>query len=289
MDSIHVILAAFGGGVVGALLGALPMFIMTGFIGFIAVALQLSGSEMAGMFVGDIVFGPFTGPHIAFGGGAAAAAFAAHRLEALDSGSDILTPLFKTRSAAVMLVGGIFGVIGHLACIGLTAAGYPANPVATAVVVSGVIARALFGHKGLATLASVRTKETAVLEKAKEERVGFLNMKESAMNLVVAVSLGLLFSFVCMRTGVAEFGFYFSAVTLVLIQFGYAVPLTHHITLTCGAAAILSGSVLVGVLFAVLAWFVGELWEKNINARDDTWLDTPSGSIFICSFGLLLL
>lgn len=289
MEIVGGVLAAFGGGVMGAVLGALPMFIMTGFVGFVGAALQMGGADLGGVFVNDIVFGPLTGPHVAFAGGVAAAAFAAHRLEILESGSDILTPLFKTKSASVMLVGGVFGVIGHLACVGLVQSGYPGNPVATALIISGVLVRVMFGHKGLATLKSVKEKETAVLEKAKKERVGFLDMKESGMNLVVAIGIGLLFSSVCMKSGVMEFGFYFSAISLVMLQFGYAIPLTHHITLTCGAAAVISGSLFTGVIFAVIAWIVGELWQKFVNERDDTWLDTPSASISICSFGLLLL
>jgi hypothetical protein len=89
-------------------------------------------------------------------------------------------------------------------------------------------------------------------------------------------------------TQVVVIGFCFSAVSLILIQFGYAVPLTHHITLVTVGATLVSGNMIIGVAFAVLAWVIAELWENFVNVKDDTWLDTPSASICICSFGFLL-
>lgn len=290
MEMVYDVLAAFGGGVMGAALGALPMFIMTGFIGFIGAAIQMSGAsdDLLNTFVGNIIFGPLTGPHIAFAGGVAAAAFAAHRAESLEVGSDILTPLFKTKSASVMMIGGCFGIIGYLAHYGLVEAGYPANPIATSVIISGIIARALFGHKGLATRKSIKDKEAVMLKEAAEAKVAFFDMKTSGMNFVIVIGIGFLFSYLGLKTGVAELGFYFSAASLILLQFGYSIPLTHHITLTCSIAALKSGSMFIGVVFAIVSWIVAELWEKFVNSKDDTWLDTPSASIFICSFGFLL-
>jgi len=289
MEILYGVLAAFGGGVMGAALGALPMFIMMGFVGFIGAALQMSGAGTLSMFTGDVIFGALTGPQIAFGGGVAAAAFAAHRKELLDTGSDILTPLYKTNSAAVILTGGIFGSLGYLFHSWLTSVGYPGNPVATSLLLSGILARILFGHKGLATKRSVKEKELAELKKASRKKTGFLNMKASEMNLVIAIGIGLVFSYAALKTGVAEFGFYFSAASLILLQFGYSVPLTHHITLTCSIAALKTGNIWIGVAFAVIAWIVAELWQNYVNAKDDTWLDTPSGSIAICALILLFV
>lgn len=290
MELVYAVLAAFGGGVIGAVFGALPMFIMAGFIGFIGVAMQLSGASdvLLNTFVGNVIFGPLTGPHIAFAGGAAAAAFAAHRVGSIDVGSDILTPLFITKNASVMMIGGCFGIIGYFAHYGLVEAGYPANPIATSVIISGIIARALFGHKGLATRKSIKEKEAAQLREAAEVKISFLDMETSAMNFVIVIGLGALFSYLVLKTGVTELGFYFSAASLILIQFGYSIPLTHHITLTCSLAAFKSGSMLVGITFAIISWIIAELWENFVNSKDDTWLDTPSASISICSFGFLL-
>lgn len=289
MDIIYGIMAAFGGGILGATLGALPMFIMTGFIGFIGAAMQMSNSNMAEMFSGDIIFGALTGPQVAFAGGVAAAAFAAHRLELLEAGSDIITPLFKFKSTSTIIIGGVFGVIGFLATNGLAAAGYPGNGVALSVIITGGIVRLMLGHRGIATKRSVKEREIEELRKARKEKIGFLHMDDLRMNFVIALGLGMIFSFVSLKTGVVELGFYFSAASLVLLQFGYSIPLTHHITLTCSIAAAATGSIWIGIIFAVIAWFIGDLWEKYVNARDDTWWDTPSASIAICSLIMLML
>ena len=109
MDVV-MLLAAFGGGILGAAWGALPVFIMTGVV---AVAGGLLG--MAGFTeysVGHIAFGPFLGPHITFAGGVAAAAYAANKKNKIKSGCDILTPLYSTGDAGTLVVGCVLGVLG---------------------------------------------------------------------------------------------------------------------------------------------------------------------------------
>jgi hypothetical protein len=61
-----------------------------------------------------VAFGPVFGPHIAFAGGVAAAAYAARRGE-LDDGADIITPLAGLATLDVLLVGGVFGAAGAIA------------------------------------------------------------------------------------------------------------------------------------------------------------------------------
>ena len=68
MDAMAVI-AAFGGGVLGAAMGAVPVFILTGLLAILGVAAAAGGgSELI-----QVAFGPVLGPHVSFGGGVAAA------------------------------------------------------------------------------------------------------------------------------------------------------------------------------------------------------------------------
>ena len=108
---ILTLLAAFGGGAFGAVIGALPSFILSGVVATAgAIASMAGGIDLTASYV---AFGSFLGPHIAFAGGAAAAAFA-HRRKLLASGMDTITPLNKISDPLSVIVGGAFGALGYL-------------------------------------------------------------------------------------------------------------------------------------------------------------------------------
>ena len=88
------LIAAFGGGAFGAAIGGQTAFIMTGFLYMVGLGGYLGGVNTA-PFMDSVVFGPVFGPHIAFLGGAIAAAYAAKRgyMPAGVNGRDIVTPL----------------------------------------------------------------------------------------------------------------------------------------------------------------------------------------------------
>jgi len=147
MFSWIALLGSFGGGMFGAAIGALPAFAFAGISVLIGVALALSGADYD--FLGQVAFGPVFGPHIAFAGGVAAAAYAARRGE-LDDGADIISPLAGLATIDVLLVGGVFGAGGYLAQVALTPAiGDVIDVVALLVFVSDVVARFAFGRSGL--------------------------------------------------------------------------------------------------------------------------------------------
>ena len=109
--NLFALVASFGGGIIGAYMGALPAFILTGVIAIAgAVAAMAGGADMT---VGFIAFGSYLGPHIAFAGGVAASAYAG-KTKKLGSGTDILSCLNGLADPATLLVGGVFGVIGFL-------------------------------------------------------------------------------------------------------------------------------------------------------------------------------
>ena len=73
--SIFELVAAFGGGMFGAAVGALPAFIITGVLAIVCGVVSMAGGDPTST-VNVIAFGSFLGPHIAFAGGVAASAFA---------------------------------------------------------------------------------------------------------------------------------------------------------------------------------------------------------------------
>ncbi|GAA0475304.1 hypothetical protein [Alkalibacterium indicireducens] len=177
MDIIILLLASFGGGVFGALIGGLAAFIFTGIAALIGIAIVLSGGGDA--FLSEVAFGPLFGPHIAFAGGVAATAYAGRKTASknrklkeeknlsgadvvledhelmngetdVENGADITSPMFKTIDPIVLLIGGVFGMLGFgINYLFATVLALPLDTIALTVFVLGVIARFAFGKSGL--------------------------------------------------------------------------------------------------------------------------------------------
>lgn len=276
--SLELILISFGGGVFGALIGALPAFIFTGFVGLIGVGVVCAGGPA--IILDNITFGAFFGPHIAFAGGVAAAAFAANKKKLLESGMDTTVPLNKYQDVSLLIVGGIFGALGYIInYLYATVIALPTDTIAMTVVTSGIIARLIFGKTGLL---GIRNKGKDAVSEIK--RHVFPNTRTIIFDIIMALGLGLVVSYVTVITEVAVLGFCVSAASLVFTQMKYPVPATHHITSIAGLAAFMSGSIYIGALFAVLAALVFEVVLLNFNSECDSHIDPPAASIFICAF-----
>ena len=147
------LIAAFGGGVLGASIGALPAFIMTGVVAAAGGILSCAGiPEISELLVNNIAFGPFLGPHVCFAGGVAAAAYA-KQIGKTENGADIALALNGLGDSLVLVVGGLFGMLGYIIAgivNGLFALTpfYTDNPGCT-VFISAVIVRLLFGTRGM--------------------------------------------------------------------------------------------------------------------------------------------
>jgi hypothetical protein len=271
MEVLMMVLFAFGGGIFGALVGALPAFIFTGFLAIAGNIAVISGGTVD--ILGTVAFGAFLGPHIAFGGGVAAAAFSANKKHELEAGPDILTPLAKFGDPMTLIVGGIFGSLAFL--INMLYAdilALPTDTVAMTVVTSGIIARFIFGKSGIIGDSSVA------------DRKYFAQSKEFVFLLVMGLGLGLLVSHYTVATGLVTLGFGISAATLIFAQMGYPVPATHHISLTAAYAAAATGNVFIGALFGAIAAIFGDFILKTFNSHCDTHIDPPAFTIFVWAF-----
>ena len=84
-------------------------------------------------------------------------------------------------------------------------------------------------------------------------------------------------------------GFGIAASSLVFLQFGTQVPVTHHIVLPAAVAAAASGSILWGVIFGIISAFVGEFMANTFCAWGDTHIDPPAATIWpMTSLSILL-
>ena len=104
-----MLIAAFGGGLLATFMGGLQAFIFTG----LTVLAAIMGGDFGAPAIGIVSFGSWFGPHVAFAGAVAGAAFAMTRNH-IENGQDIVTPLVKFGDPMVLIVGGIFGMVGFL-------------------------------------------------------------------------------------------------------------------------------------------------------------------------------
>ncbi len=285
--NIFALVAAFGGGVIGAYMGALPAFILTGVIAIVGSSIAMAGG--ADLTVGMVAFGSYLGPHIAFAGGVAAAAYAA-KTKKLGDGTDILSCLNGLTDPMTLVVGGVFGVLGFLIhyLVGSVLHLNTDLPGIT-VVISGILVRFLFGSSGL-------------IGKAPEgqKRVYFTAGKGMACNTLLGLGIGTATGFIyqaLVDMGAPDFAigsfpvlcFGIAAASLIFAQAGFAMPGTHHIALISALAAVTAGNPIMGPIFGIIASLLGDLLGTTFNTNCDTHVDPPAFTIFILTFVINIL
>lgn len=280
---IYALIAAFGGGAFGALIGSIPAFIFTGVFAIVGGVLGLAG--IAEPSIGNIAFGSFFGPHIAFTGGVAAAAFAGAKRKTLASGTDIISALYGINDYTVILMGGVFGVIGFLfhylyGTVLKLNTDIPAISVFTAF----VIARLVFGETGVLGRYTGEGKrqwlpdgKTLINHIVLGGSVGIVvsGVAVSMINSGVSANAMAMYPIVC---------FGISAVSLIFLQTGFAIPVTHHITLPAAAATVMTGNIFIGILVAIVGAVFWLIACNVVNSHCDTHIDPPATVIFIVMF-----
>lgn len=279
MDIANLI-GAFGGGLLGACIGGLPVFILTGIVAIAGGVVTLAGGP--DLSVGSIAFGSILGPHIAFAGGVAAAAFSANKKKDLDAGTNILASLNGFEDSATLLVGGIFGVFGYLlSYLYGDVLKIPTDIPALAVFTLAIVTRLVLGNSGI----SGQRDENC-------ERGFFKKGQALVYSIILSGGIGIAISYVgyhLINTGASPelLGIYpvicfgISATALIFTQTGFATPATHHITLPAAAATIASGNPLMGVIFAIIGGVLGDVAANVLNTNCDSHIDPPASSIMI--------
>jgi len=322
MEFLFMLIAALGGGFFGAAIGANFAFVMVGFSLLAAVGSAVAGApEMSDMMFNYVSFGPFMGPHVAFAGGVAAAAYAARRGYS-DSGKDIVLPLARLGKPDVLLVGALFGGIGYAlqqAIHLIPWFGNHTDSVALSIIISAFAVRLIFGDGSLLNLDKCNPSGPRFAPHGDsswlryQEKPGqMLTIGAFAGILAAGVSVVLSTSF----PAVAAFGnantlpFAISAITICLLNMGYNVPVTHHMTNIGGLAAIVFypylagaasiseagwvpeaavGALIVGAVFGVLAAFLGEWMARFFLARGTTHVDPPAFAIWPMNTVIMLI
>ncbi|WP_182171196.1 hypothetical protein [Flaviflexus equikiangi] len=266
------LVASFGGGAFGAAIGGQTAFIFTGLLYLIGLGGYLGGID-TGAFMGSVVFGPVFGPHIAFLGGAAAAAYAAKKgvMAGGANGRDIVTPLAGISRVDVLAVGGVFGMLGYLlnnvlAMVPAFTVNDPAlqygvetvgwtDTVALTIIIISIAVRFMFGTTGLFS-----TRDHKLLEVGEgkhwvehQEGWGITAMHGFTSGLMSAFATIMIVVFYVTNTGdygivgyAQLIGWAISAVTLIFLSLGMKTPVTHHMTILASIAALKFAPILVG-------------------------------------------
>ena len=291
LDMIELLLA-FSMGLLGAAMGALPAFIIFGAVLLVCIIISISGGDPA--FTSKIAFDIF-GPHIFFAGGVAACAYAG-KCKMIASRKDLITPLIKLKSVKVLIVGGIFGIIGYLFNALITYMKFKTDTIAVTVVVSAIIARYIFGNTGLfGTLDKITRKDAKITnlygrlltEKGKKSWLPWENNIWALLLLGSAV--GLFSGWIALLTKNPFLGFSISIMALIFLETSYTAIVTHHMTLPAGLAAIATGSMAYAVIFGIAGALIGELMARLVYNWGDTHIDPPAGAIAITATILAII
>ncbi|WP_421901811.1 hypothetical protein [Maridesulfovibrio sp.] len=269
------LLVAFAGGIFGAAIGGLAAFVFVGILILVGVAAQATGADLL-----SVPLGAAFGPHVGgFASGVAAAAYAAKKGVLEGGGKDIVSPMMGLNKPDVLLIGGIFGIVGYLLNYCFTLVNFPwTDTIALSVVVSGIIVRVLWGNGVFGHVAegSSRYEPTPGTEWVPwQSSIG--------QRLIIGLGAGALSAYLTTAIGVDNggvvFGFAISAASLAFLFFGLQVPVTHHITLIAAVVTASSGSILMGTIFAMIAAVLGEFFADTFHVHGDTHIDPPACTI----------
>jgi len=318
--AVELLLVAFAGGAIGAAIGATAALSLAG----LSIVVGEVGNYLVGAGPGDpaatgltalIGYGPALGPHVAFAGAVAAAAYVGRR-ERPNSAFPYHSAKNVYRAIGVrpdaMLVGGTFGVLGYWIATLVWTVGVPVDPVMFSVVATGLLARVAFGYPLFGSLSAgvldmspyergeIRTALSGdaenegsarpVVEPWATQQYGW--QEQAILGLVV----GLFGAYVASVTGSYYLAFGIAAALLAFLVVGERrVPVTHHLALPASIVALsLPGArielvLLSGALFGVLSGLVGELAGRVLYAHADTHVDPPAVAIVITTLLIGLL
>ncbi len=287
MELINLLMA-FGGGVFASLIGGTGAFIFTGITALVGIGILLTTGNS--LFLDTVAFGPFFGPYVAFVGAVAATAFACSKYRKHENGSrkcairptkiegqNTLMPLFITKDPSVLIVGGVFGVIGYcLNYLFSVKLNLPMDTGGLTVLTCGIATRFIFGSSGFFGKYPEGQK-----------RYGEMTGSYILFTLIWGFFLGLLNGQVAILLDINSLGFAISAVTLIFIYFGYDFTSTHHVTMVSGIAALAFHNPYLAGVFGALAAITGEYAGRTFNTNVDTHVDREAATIAFWSLIIL--
>jgi len=322
---MYLLIAAFAGGAFGASIGALPAFVFTGLMVIAGEAGGLDG------VTAQLAFGALFGPHIAFAGGAAAHAYAAKQ-GYMETGFDYHEAKNITAALGlkvdVLVVGGLFGILGAVIRQVSFNFGLPWDPIAMGVVLSALFHRLFLGYSLIGEVHGTGFFDMTPFEREerKPDDTGTIpdRLKKATERFAtepwlphqykwgqvafLGLVTGLLGAFIALETGSPFLAFGISAASLFFLNLGVEkFPVTHHMTITSSTAALavtatgeevaegalMAGAsdvtgLIVGALIGIVCALFGEWFQRIFYAHGDTHWDPPAAAIVFGTFLIAL-
>jgi hypothetical protein len=213
----------------------------------------------------------------------------------------------------VLVVGGVFGVVGYWLTQLSIQTGLPVDPIAASVVLSALLHRIVFGYPLIGALGGGLLDMTPYEEGQRRMAADGSGEAESlsgrfvvepwlpahyewANVAVLGLVAGLFGGFVGLVTGSYYLAFGLSAATLLVFVAGNdRVPITYHMVLppSVAAMALPNASAVVALavagVFGLLGGLAGELSQRVFYAHGDTHFDPAFASILLTSLCIAVL
>lgn len=310
MSMLITILTAFASGVLGACLGAMPAVIMCG----VAVVLGMIGAVSGSGFdwLTGMAFGMFVGPQVSFAPACVAAAYAKSK-GYIESSKDIFLPLVSLKKPDVLIVSGIFAIVGWYTNVGIASVlSGKDDSVALTIVIVSMLGRVIFQGNGLRGVIGIVPKGKKRFDPRTSDawipyQTNNNSLQMSLLGLCVGCISGYITTTICeqaVATGndslyaVAAMPVWGIAIVWCLVMAaGCNVPVAHHIGLVAGYAAkmaFLNGQssemcVFWGLAFGLAAVYTGDILGKLLTVYGEGYVDPPSMAIAFWSIFLLWL
>lgn len=262
---------AFFAGVLGAIIGGTQTFVITGFVGLFAFAMQVAGVNVE--FLNDTVLNTIFLPCIIFNGAGIATAYAAKDYNI--RGVETSRSLAFTADSKVLIAGGIGGLIGYLIYAFETYYSFPVDTGAVSVVLVGVLGRLLLNQE--------QSYNQLGIDFLKKPQVKFWSFQ-----LLMTIAISFITAYVTKETGLYTIGFSISAASLIFGFTDPAFPATHHVTIVVGYAIMQTGNILLAIIFGIIAQIIFVVFGMIFNTDCGTHIDPPAVAIAICSFILFV-
>lgn len=219
MEQLLPFILAFFGGVFGTAIGGASAFILFGLMAMIGIATLVTTGDPT--FLEGVALNPVFAPFATFIGAFAAAAYTAKlsregKLQNADgseaepfAGGNIFAPLLPFKNISILLVGGVFGVIGFVLLVLLDdIIGLPADNIGVAVLLGGILVRLVFGDGDFQSQLPPKVQKRHMIT----QNLGF--------NVLWAFSLSVLMATVIGVIQQPLFGFALGAFSLIFIAAG---------------------------------------------------------------------
>jgi hypothetical protein len=286
------ILSAFFGGALGVAFGGVNIFIITGIVAIVAVAVDACGLDFS--LTSNLAFGAFLGPQITFSAPSVTARYAMKK-GWLKSGKDMGVPMVGLGHPSLLVFGGCMGIVGYIINYfwGTILPGKIDTPAAT-IFTMCLISKIVFEGNPFG-------KETEEVKKAggryalsaPASWLPWLTYapQKLMMGLAAGGSAAYL-TYIAKGTSIYEsvpaLVFGIGALLTLFLIVNESVPIPPYMMISAAYAVIASGNnIWWGIFFGIVGAFLADFLTKTFYVFGDSHMDPPGMTITCTSFLIL--